>query len=759
MKRWQDLAAAGLLVLHAGRVLHALTRWAATYDESAYLKAGAYLARHAVWDQEPVLRHPPLSLLLHGWILKPFHFTEEAQQLFWARVIVSLFAVAAGYVVYRWGSEIWSRTAGLVALLLYSFCPNVLAHSGLITSDMLSAALIFTAVYAWRRYLIDRKTPWLLISGVVTGAAMLSKFSAIILLPIAALLALARSPEPGTSTAVRIRRALVSWALLAGIVLFTVHAGYFFGPIYKPGGRYHPRSRLVRLSEPLLRVIPVSLPFVIAFDRQQYVNEVGHPAFLWGMRSVRGWWYYFPAGLFLKTPAAFLPLVMLALGSAFLKARQGQQPARGPGGLFENACLLMPPVAILVPLCFINHNNAGFRYALSVLPFVHLFIAGVFAPGSRKQIRIPAIALLAAFCAGSILAHPNYISYFSEWVGGSRQGYRYMADSSLDWGQDAREVERVQAEGGIIVNPRPAPVDGRIACNVNNYQDVFRVRPAFRWLHSFPVNDQISPAWLLWNLGLRDFEDWAAREPSSPEAHYSLGAVYFNRKLYEDADRELSRSLELNRDNPMALWLMARIRLVQGSPGEAQRLLEHALDARVFAPEPYQLLNALFRDQLRAPGLSPADQAAWQRAILALEHRYLVRWSLSTYAALPDDMNPARMTIAQYRGLLASIPGNRNDPETARLHNNLGFLLWANGVFPEAEVHLRRSIELQPDYMDPRMTLARLLQERGEEGEAQRLRKECATAGTGIYAWYNYFVGYGTDIVSLGNSLALPITE
>ena len=37
-------------------------------------------------------------------------------------------------------------------------------------------------------------------------------------------------------------------------------------------------------------------------------------------------------------------------------------------------------------------------------------------------------------------AYPDYLSYFNELIGGSDQGYRYLRDSNLDWGQDLKGV-------------------------------------------------------------------------------------------------------------------------------------------------------------------------------------------------------------------------------------------------------------------------------------------------------------------------------
>ena len=48
-----------------------------------------------------------------------------------------------------------------------------------------------------------------------------------------------------------------------------------------------------------------------------------------------------------------------------------------------------------------------------------------------------AVAVLALWYAGSVLrVHPNYLAYFNEAAGGPAQGWRWLVDSNVDWGQD-----------------------------------------------------------------------------------------------------------------------------------------------------------------------------------------------------------------------------------------------------------------------------------------------------------------------------------
>jgi hypothetical protein len=62
---------------------------------------------------------------------------------------------------------------------------------------------------------------------------------------------------------------------------------------------------------------------------------------------------------------------------------------------------------------------------------------------------ISAGVLLLAWQAVSVAGiAPHYLSYFNALCGGPYQGYRYLVDSSLDWGQDLPSLRReLEARG------------------------------------------------------------------------------------------------------------------------------------------------------------------------------------------------------------------------------------------------------------------------------------------------------------------------
>ena len=50
--------------------------------------------------------------------------------------------------------------------------------------------------------------------------------------------------------------------------------------------------------------------------------------------------------------------------------------------------------------------------------------------------------LMLLHAASAILCAPNYLSYFNLLAGGSSNGYQWLRDSNLDWGQDLKPLAR-----------------------------------------------------------------------------------------------------------------------------------------------------------------------------------------------------------------------------------------------------------------------------------------------------------------------------
>jgi hypothetical protein len=164
------------------------------------------------------------------------------------------------------------------------------------------------------------------------------------------------------------------------------------------------------------------------------------PAFLLGRRSETGWWYYFPVTLALKTPLPLLALLPVAAAVA----------SRRPGAPRAEWFLWLPPLLYLA-VSMTRGINIGHRHLLPVYPF--LFVAAgraaAWALAQGAAARAVAAALLLWYGAGTLRAHPHYLAYFNELAGGPENGYKYLVDSSLDWGQDLPGLREFLRRSGV----------------------------------------------------------------------------------------------------------------------------------------------------------------------------------------------------------------------------------------------------------------------------------------------------------------------
>jgi 4-amino-4-deoxy-L-arabinose transferase-like glycosyltransferase len=172
--------------------------------------------------------------------------------------------------------------------------------------------------------------------------------------------------------------------------------------------------------------VPVPAPlFVVGLEYVGRHSTTGHPAFLLGRYSDRGWWYYFPVVLFFKTP---LPFFFLALvGISWMLRRDRRTAAIG-----------LAPLAMLLP-AMASSINIGVRHILPIYPFLAIAAAAAVvalwrARTARAWSRAFVLLLLAWNVAATTAAHPDYFAYFNECAG--RHPEQIADDSNLDWGQD-----------------------------------------------------------------------------------------------------------------------------------------------------------------------------------------------------------------------------------------------------------------------------------------------------------------------------------
>jgi Dolichyl-phosphate-mannose-protein mannosyltransferase len=459
-------------------------RESATVDEPQHLVAG-YIA-WKLHDYRVAPEHPPL---LRMWAALPllgipeiklntnsvywlkgdqwrfcreflFEDNDADRLLFRARFMITLLGVLLGILVFSWARELFGFWAATIVLGLYCTEPNLMAHSGLVTTDLGATCFIFGTLYfAWR---CARKLKVGNLIGLCAFfvLAQVSKYSALLLAPIllALLLMRALSAEPwplGKINRIATRTSkIVAVLLLVGGSLMISYAALWavYGFRYAPTPAGAERAELV-MTEEASHTLPRVTGFMQWIDERHLlpnacarglasiaVNTKQRPVYLLGETRTGGWWYYFPLAFLIKTPVALLAMAVLGLALCI-----GHWKKEWTDSIF-----VVMPAAVYFFAAMAGQLNIGLRHILPVYPFV-LLLAGRSAkallPSPEVGLRTDWRSLvLAGLCLAQIAefaaVYPHCLAFFNISVGGPRHGAEYLVDSNLDWGQDLKLLKQ-----------------------------------------------------------------------------------------------------------------------------------------------------------------------------------------------------------------------------------------------------------------------------------------------------------------------------
>jgi hypothetical protein len=470
-----------LLLMFFAQGFSSLVQKSVTVDEIVYITAGYQHLATGKFDYNRT--NPPLAKLVSALPLvflelrlpdidgDPREWTEIDQWhygreflygnsvdadtiLGLARLPILVLGVLLGLYVYCFTRREFGRPAALCALTLYAFSPNLIAHSQLATQDFLLSALAFVAATTFWRFTERPSLRLALLSGGAVALAAATKTTGVFLVPILGLVLLIRmivDPDalrwPTISRVSHLRSPRLQ-QLLSVVVLVAIHglltllvlnAAYFFEGSGEPLTAYVSVERLAeRLPSSVSGLViplatwPLPLPEglvdLLRFQAQRVSG--GHQVYFHGRLSSTGWWYMMPAAFLMKTPIALQLAAMTGVWASLRKK------------LFASSFALVAMTAIGVYLSafsYLSSISVGLRYILPIYPFLCV-LGGVGIAtllSSRRVLIFGAGALLLVWqAAAALFIYPHYLAYFNEAVGGPANGYKYLVDSYLDWGQD-----------------------------------------------------------------------------------------------------------------------------------------------------------------------------------------------------------------------------------------------------------------------------------------------------------------------------------
>ncbi len=459
------LMIAVLLAVHLGFTVATARTLSVTHDEYWHLPVGILNLRTWRFDYEPL--NPPLTRLASGaatsiampdcyqgpvelssdptsYGLKFLRLTGERHQHYFipGRVANVAFSLIAGIILAAWSWQWWGPVAACMTTLLWCTEPTILAHSSLVTPD---AGLTCLTLALWYSLWCYFRRPGLLLAfvcGLVLGLAQLTKYTAVILVPLICLVWL-------TWFVTRNKQQIRSRLELAGhlgvmllVALLVLNLGYGFEGIFSTLNQVQPRSATVTgwLGRwPMLGQIPLPAPksYLIGMDAQKHVMESQHPVFLDGVWSVQGFRFYFFWALIYKLPHVWQAT---CIGGFLRGFRRRSSPS-----LRGQVCFIALPAAVLMGTASLSGMQLGIRYILPIYPFLCLLAGSCFSVaaggslGRGQRWVMMAVVLLAPW---SLRYQPEHLAYFNELAGGPEGGASHLLDSNLDWGQDLLELKQ-----------------------------------------------------------------------------------------------------------------------------------------------------------------------------------------------------------------------------------------------------------------------------------------------------------------------------
>jgi 4-amino-4-deoxy-L-arabinose transferase-like glycosyltransferase len=426
-----------------------------------------------------------------------------------ARLPVLVFYLLTCWLVWKWARERFGDRSALLAVTLTAFSPTILAHGRLVTTDMASAAGVTAATYCFVQYLREHSIKNFIWAFLALGMALLAKYNTVLLAPYFVLIAVLWGFEG------RIRSGKHWWEAVRLVFLTGLIGAAAFllvvWPVYLVHTANYPIERQLSDTKSIVGWYsdnPIKSFAVWAADKP-VIRGLGHWALGLAMVAQRnaggntiyylgnvvkeGGPSYFPIVYFLKEPLAWWCLVSLAIAGIVFHRRlpRDKRPNTDPWRADAEEWIWLLWLAIYWFVSVRSTLNIGVRHLLPVYPFAILLVAGrvgvlldwLHAHDRRKFIAFTAVVALLTgwYVFETVRVHPHYLTYFNQLAGGPSGGHRYVVDSNLDWGQDAKRLGQFVRRNGI-----PA-----ICVDYFGWADAgWYLKDAYRWTSSSQWRDR-----------------------------------------------------------------------------------------------------------------------------------------------------------------------------------------------------------------------------------------------------------------------------
>jgi hypothetical protein len=447
--------------------------------------------------------------------------TGQNNWLFSGKLATILVSCLLGLYVFRWSFELYGIHAGFLALLLYLFDPNIIAHSRLITQDIFGTCSIFISIYYFWKFLKFGGFKNAFLSMITFGIAQIARYTAIYLFPIYFLLAIGFHCSSMINLIQRrqfrvilskFRFFVVYTILLSATAVIIINIGFLGERTFTKFGDYKFESKTftyLQSRTSLVRVFPVPVPYAYlrGLDMGKYKEETGFGnglPYLTGRLGLekgkaKGFKEYYLIAFIYKVPIASQLLLIMAITGIFTNKNKTI--------FWQNESFFIIPS--LFYFCILSLMNAqlGIRYILMIFPLLFVLSSkvAVYWTQAIMRYRIFIVSLIAYLVISNFSYFPHYISYFNELLLDRRFAYTILADSNLDWGQNKFYLkDYLKKHPSAKVKPAQ-PQAGLVVIAANDLVGIMSKPERFQWIREKlkPV-DHVAYSYLVFDIKPQD---------------------------------------------------------------------------------------------------------------------------------------------------------------------------------------------------------------------------------------------------------------
>ncbi len=505
--------------------LYCVTRLSVTSDEANYYQYGVNVLKlhpqknvvngFPVYNsQMPVVAINVLPRALHQ-LLSP-SLKHSAQQTLQDVTTARIFSVISGLmlamIVVKWSTALYGKTAGICSLMFYVLCPNLLAHTEMVSTDVYSFLLCTaTCYYAWK-YGKTNAVKYLIFTAICLGIGQVSKQSLLLLYPVISIFLWVRLIKLPITKGRFLLQFSKEIFLIGAVSMVIINAGFLMNETGKPLKEYRFVSmKFQRLQKQFSLIdnipIPLPAPYVKGFDYVAFNTETppgidgrssyGAGFFLGERLTGKRVWYYYLVCCLYKLPIPVVIFFAAALICYFISRKKFSFSS-------NEIYLLLPAAFIFIVFSLFNTMYLGIKNILMILPVLFIFSGSLIVScGEQYQraFRIIIPMLLLWQLVSVFNYSPHFLPYTNEFLPDKKNVYLKLGDANTYFQEGwILAYEYLKKHPDVKLEPA-TPVHGKVMVSLENYLDYWH-EGKLQWLKELNLqpSDHLDSQFLIFNV-------------------------------------------------------------------------------------------------------------------------------------------------------------------------------------------------------------------------------------------------------------------